>query len=1123
MEATKISSCVIDIQGMRCQNCVRNIEKTIGEKLGVTDIQVDLEKKEGIVQYDGELVNPTQISEFVVAMGFASKVKTTDISLGSQQNPTNTISNEVQIIKNSENNVVNDQNQKCYIKISGMTCASCVAAIEKHTVKMNGVSKILVALMAGKAEVFYDKSLVSPQAICDWITTLGFPSNLLDGTDRTKNNDVIQENGKAQVELHIGGMTCSSCVYNIEMHVAKMDGIFQARVALSTQKGMFTFDPDRIGPRQIIDQIINLGFEASLVNQGMERSMSHLDHRDEIRRWRNSFLVSLIFGLPSMIVMTYYMIQMEEDEHHHTNMCCIVPGLSLENLLLFILATPVQFIGGRHFYVAAYKAIRHGTTNMDVLVMLATTISYVYSVAVLVAAMATLQSTSPMTFFDTPPMLLIFVSLGRWMESVAKGKTSEALARLLSLQATEATLVELGVDEEVVSERSIPVELVQRGDILKLLPGAKVPVDGKVISGTSTCDESLITGESMPVLKGKDSMVIGGSVNQHGRLFMVATHVGQDATLAQIVRLVEEAQTSKAPIQQLADKVASYFVPMVVTVSLMTLVAWIIVGFVNVDLLPVSEMEKEAYSQAELTFQFAFRCALTVLSIACPCSLGLATPTAVMVGTGVGATNGILIKGAEPLENAHKVKTVVFDKTGTITRGFPMVTTIVQLVDDAVFYLPKMMAIIGIAETNSEHPIASAITKFVKEALKTDLVAKCSDFHTVPGCGLRCQVSNLDEMEKLLLQSPLAQERLKGSLSKRDPSSPSSLVVIDTSMVKPTLVALSRSESNKNSCFDVLIGNREWIRRNGLDVPAEVESKMLELERMGQTVVLCAIGGVLVCAIAVADTVKPEAHLTVYTLKKMGLNVALLTGDNKKTAKAIARQVGISTVYAEVLPSHKVAKIRMLQEKGEKVAMVGDGVNDSPALAQADVGIAIASGTDVAVEAADVVLIRNDLLDVVACLDLSYRTVKRIRLNFLLASIYNLIGIPIAAGVFSPLGIHLQPWMGSAAMALSSVSVVCSSLLLKCYRKPAKEKLETFSYVKARDTRNLSISDDDLSLPGEVTSKSLGSFSAINRILRVKPSTHSLLVGTDTEDVELGDASHHDASESYPLRKMVSA
>ncbi|KZS15183.1 Copper transporting pATPase, ATP7a-like protein [Daphnia magna] len=1115
MEATKISSCVIDIQGMRCQNCVRNIEKTIGEKLGVTDIQVDLEKKEGIVQYDGELVNPTQISEFVVAMGFASKVKTTDISLGSQQNPTNTISNEVQIIKNSENNVVNDQNQKCYIKISGMTCASCVAAIEKHTVKMNGVSKILVALMAGKAEVFYDKSLVSPQAICDWITTLGFPSNLLDGTDRTKNNDFIQENGKAQVELHIGGMTCSSCVYNIEMHVAKMDGIFQARVALSTQKGMFMFDPDRIGPRQIIDQIINLGFEASLVNQGMERSMSHLDHRDEIRRWRNSFLVSLIFGLPSMIVMTYYMIQMEEDEHHHTNMCCIVPGLSLENLLLFILATPVQFIGGRHFYVAAYKAIRHGTTNMDVLVMLATTISYVYSVAVLVAAMATLQSTSPMTFFRYTSHASNICQSG-----TLDGKCGKTLARLLSLQATEATLVELGVDEEVVSERSIPVELVQRGDILKLLPGAKVPVDGKVISGTSTCDESLITGESMPVLKGKDSMVIGGSVNQHGRLFMVATHVGQDATLAQIVRLVEEAQTSKAPIQQLADKVASYFVPMVVTVSLMTLVAWIIVGFVNVDLLPVSEMEKEAYSQAELTFQFAFRCALTVLSIACPCSLGLATPTAVMVGTGVGATNGILIKGAEPLENAHKVKTVVFDKTGTITRGFPMVTTIVQLVDDAVFYLPKMMAIIGIAETNSEHPIASAITKFVKEALKTDLVAKCSDFHTVPGCGLRCQVSNLDEMEKSLLQSPLAQERLKGSLSKRDPSSPSSLVVIDTSMVKPTLVALSRSESNKNSCFDVLIGNREWIRRNGLDVPAEVESKMLELERMGQTVVLCAIGGVLVCAIAVADTVKPEAHLTVYTLKKMGLNVALLTGDNKKTAKAIARQVGISTVYAEVLPSHKVAKIRMLQEKGEKVAMVGDGVNDSPALAQADVGIAIASGTDVAVEAADVVLIRNDLLDVVACLDLSYRTVKRIRLNFLLASIYNLIGIPIAAGVFSPLGIHLQPWMGSAAMALSSVSVVCSSLLLKCYRKPAKEKLETFSYVKARDTRNLSISDDDLSLPGEVTSKSLGSFSAINRILRVKPSTHSLLVGTDTEDVELGDASHHDASESYPLRKM---
>ncbi|PNI35358.1 ATP7A isoform 2 [Pan troglodytes] len=1038
---------VINIDGMTCNSCVQSIEGVISKKPGVKSIRVSLANSNGTVEYDPLLTSPETLRGAIEDMGFDATLSDTNeplvvIAQPSSEMPLLTSTNEFYTkgMTPVQDKEEGKNSSKCYIQVTGMTCASCVANIERNLRREEGIYSILVALMAGKAEVRYNPAVIQPPMIAEFIRELGFGATVIENADE----------GDGVLELVVRGMTCASCVHKIESSLTKHRGILYCSVALATNKAHIKYDPEIIGPRDIIHTIESLGFEASLVKK--DRSASHLDHKREIRQWRRSFLVSLFFCIPVMGLMIYMMVMDHHFAtlHHNQNMSKeeminlhssmflerqILPGLSVMNLLSFLLCVPVQ------------------------------------------------------------------------------GKTSEALAKLISLQATEATIVTLDSDNILLSEEQVDVELVQRGDIIKVVPGGKFPVDGRVIEGHSMVDESLITGEAMPVAKKPGSTVIAGSINQNGSLLICATHVGADTTLSQIVKLVEEAQTSKAPIQQFADKLSGYFVPFIVFVSIATLLVWIVIGFLNFEIVETYfPGYNRSISRTEMIIRFAFQASITVLCIACPCSLGLATPTAVMVGTGVGAQNGILIKGGEPLEMAHKVKVVVFDKTGTITHGTPVVNQVKVLTESNRISHHKILAIVGTAESNSEHPLGTAITKYCKQELDTETLGTCIDFQVVPGCGISCKVTNI---EGLLHKNNwnIEDNNIKNASlvqidASNEQSSTSSSMIIDAQISN----ALNAQQ------YKVLIGNREWMIRNGLVINNDVNDFMTEHERKGRTAVLVAVDDELCGLIAIADTVKPEAELAIHILKSMGLEVVLMTGDNSKTARSIASQVGITKVFAEVLPSHKVAKVKQLQEEGKRVAMVGDGINDSPALAMANVGIAIGTGTDVAIEAADVVLIRNDLLDVVASIDLSRKTVKRIRINFVFALIYNLVGIPIAAGVFMPIGLVLQPWMGSAAMAASSVSVVLSSLFLKLYRKPTYESYElpARSQIGQKSPSEISVHvgiDDTsrnspkLGLLDRIVNYSRASINSLlsdkrslNSVVTSEPDKHSLLVGDFRED-----------------------
>ena len=948
------------------------------------------------------------------------------------------------------------------ISITGMHCSACTSAVETAISDVPGVVNASVSLPLHQAAVTFEQNLSgcgiqeTIDRILRAVEECGFDATVATNTQNDRNT----ETEDCSMTLNVKGMTCSACSTAVEEGLMRVPGVCSAAVNLISKTAVVIFDPNLTGPRDLIEVVENAGFEAELVTG----NRSDLSDRNsaEVLEYRRAALKAGALSLPVMLTMLLPMVGL--GKWLSTVQIC---GFPLEELIKWAFTTPIQFGIGMRFHTGAYRAIRSGRANMDVLVSLGTNASYIYSVISILHHHFSSHHISgayqPTDFFETSAMLITLVLFGKYMEATAKGKTSEAIVKLCQLSPPSAILVSnssnLPSNLQVVDdasaaaglsgshkqdsriEKEIPISLVHRGDLLKVLPGSRMPADGVVIWGCTYVDESMLTGESEPVRKYIGSVVYGGTVNNGSMVHIRATRVGSDTALSQIVRLVESAQLSKAPIQGFADRVSAVFVPVVVSLAVATFFIWFMAGtygFFPLYWLP------EGHS----IFLFSLMFGIAVVVIACPCALGLATPTAVMVGTGVAAMNGILIKGGEALERAVGIKTVIFDKTGTLTAGKPRVVDYLMLQTDIP--LETVVGLAAALESSSEHPIANAIISFyltMKEG-KTDPCYSVADVQY----GKDSDQSHLRKnMEEERIVEDHYRTRLNEFWNVGEPQAVESVVGSGLSGIVKIPVELPGSSllrtwqehatgSHPTAVgVRVKVGNARFVNEDGIVFPPDAEHYMTEMESRGCTVVMIAAAGRLLGMISVMDPIKPEARGVVAALHQVGIQTVMLTGDNNRTARAIASQLGISTVHAEVLPAGKVDVVRRVQEESgaNSVSMIGDGVNDSPALAQADVGIAIGSGADVAIEAADFVLMKSDLEDVLMAFDICHKTFARIKWNYAWALGYNLTMIPIAAGCLYPhWHLKMPPWVAGACMAASSVSVVMSSLMLRNYQRP---------------------------------------------------------------------------------------
>jgi P-type Cu+ transporter len=1001
---THILITTVSIEGMTCGACTSAVENGFKDIPGVEEFSISLLAERAVVTHDSTLLTANQIIEIIEDRGFGAMLveSTKAESLGHLGVGGTGIRSPVATTT---------------VAIEGMTCGACTSAVEGGFHSIDGVLKFNISLLAERAVITHDPARLPADKIAEIIEDRGFGAKVLstqfDAADHSGDNSTAV--------LKIYGDPSAAAALELEAKLLTLAGVKSAALNLASSRLTVVHQPAITGLRAIVEVVEKEGYNALVAdNDDNNAQLESLAKTREINEWKRAFRVSLSFAIPVFLVgMIFPMLIPALD----FGSIILLPGIYLGDVVCLILTIPVQFGIGKRFYVSAYKSLKHGSPTMDVLVVLGTSCAFFFSVMAMLVSFLISPHTRPGTIFDTSTMLITFVTLGRFLENRAKGQTSKALSRLMSLAPSMATIYvdpiaaekaaegwdsTAGSDEprtpvrdgQAAEEKVIPTELIQVGDIVILRPGDKIPADGVLARGETYVDESMVTGEAMPVQKKKGSYLIGGTVNGHGRVDFRVTRAGRDTQLSQIVKLVQDAQTTRAPIQRLADTLAGYFVPAILLLGLLTFVTWMILSHVLTN-------PPKIFLQAESggKIMVCVKLCISVIVFACPCALGLATPTAVMVGTGVGAENGILVKGGAALETATKVTQIVLDKTGTITHGKMRVAkmNIVSVWQDNDWRRKLWWTVVGLAEMGSEHPVGKAVLAAAKAELQIDSEAtidgSIGDFKAAVGRGI-------------------------------------------SALVEP-------STSAQRTRYTVLVGNVRYLRENHVVVPRSAIESSEEINSAanasknttsaGTTNIFIAIDGNYAGHLCLSDTIKDGAAAAISVLHRMGVKTAIVTGDQRSTAVAVAAAVGISSdnVYAGVSPDQKQAIIRQLQEQGEVVGMVGDGINDSPALATADVGIAMSSGTDVAMEAADVVLMRpTDLMDIPAALHLARSIFTRIKLNLAWACLYNLIGLPFAMGVFLPFGFHLHPMAAGAAMASSSVSVVVSSLLLKFWKRP---------------------------------------------------------------------------------------
>ncbi len=1039
------------VEGMTCGACTSAVEGGFKDVVGVKSMSVSLLSERAVVEHDPSILSLEAVVEIIEERGFEARV------LHSQPSPSakSTIRTPKQVRRDPMTTTV---------AVEGMTCGACTSAVEGGFKNVPGVIQFNISLLAERAVILHDPHVLSADQIVQIVDERGFEAKILSSHRMAGKLSSTSRS----VQLKLFGLPDASSAAALEATLRLLPGVDSATVNLSTARANITHNSSLTGLRALVEAIENLGYNALVAdNDDNNAQLESLAKTREIREWRRAFWYSLSFAVPVFLISM--VIPKLLPPMDFGSFLLWIPGLYLGDLTCLALTIPVQFGIGKRFYISAFKSIKHGSPTMDVLVVLGTSAAFFFSVAAMLVSILVHPHTCPSTVFETSTMLITFITLGRYLENRAKGQTSQALSKLMSLAPSMATiyadpiaagkaaeswetsvstfLAEKGTEErdslkKAAEEKVIPTELIEVGDVVILRPGDKIPADGTVTQGQSFVDESMVTGEAMPISKGIDSPLMAGTVNGAGRIDFRVTRAGRDTQLSQIVKLVQEAQTSRAPIQRMADIVAGYFVPIIIALGLFTFIAWMVLSHLLPDP-PAVFLKPESGGR----FMVCLKLCISVIVFACPCALGLSTPTAVMVGTGVGAEHGILVKGGAALETATKVSHVVFDKTGTLTIGkMSVAETKPEKLWEANEWRRRLWwTLIGLAEMGSEHPTGKAIVKAAREELNISsegiIDGSVGEFQAVVGKGISAYVEPATSVER-----------------RR---------------------------------YRVLVGSAVYLHSHNIILPAGVGARPPTSPSLfishknplaSSTQIYTAIDGAYTGVISLSDTIKPTARATIIALAQMNITSSLVTGDQLPTATVVASLVGIpeSNIHAGVSPDQKQGIIKQIQAQGLVVAMVGDGINDSPALATADVGIALSSGTDVAMEAADIVLMRpEDLLTVAASLSLSRTIFNRIKLNLGWACLYNFIGLPFAMGfgLLFPGGIMLPPMAAGAAMAASSVSVVGSSLLLKFWKRPGWMTLERLEEAdKVQGMLGMKTGNGDNSGNGWLQPKNFGRF-----------------------------------------------